>query len=150
MGKLSSFKRTLNLGLWIKWRSASPEGKPVLLLILPENSLSFSEIASFILKRAKRQGWCSVALSDVCLWTPWDFYFSIEHFEWWSLTLQSSIWNAYQEPLFHYWMFLRNKERSLSVWAVIVFIRTISWSFRRCLIVTLLQLWRRRHSSLFS
>ena len=77
--------------------------------------------------------------------------FSIELFEWWSLTLQSSIWNTYQEPLFHYWMFLRNKERSLSVWAVIVFIsRTVSWSFRRCLTVTLLKLWRRRHSSLFS
>lgn len=75
IGKLSSFKRTLNLCLWIRWRSASPEGKPVLLLILRENSLSFSEVASFIFKRAKRQAWCLVVLSDVCLWAPWDFLF---------------------------------------------------------------------------
>lgn len=109
VGKLSSLKEL--------WNFVSGLGEEVLHQRASlcsywffERTVFFQRLQASFSKGQKGTRGASV-FPDVCLLSPRDFL-SIELLEWWSLTLQSSIWNTYQEPLFHYWMFLRNKERA--------------------------------------
>lgn len=140
----------------MKWQSTSAEeGTPVLLLILPKSSLSYSGIANCTFKKGKKAGVVLGGRTPNCF-----VMFAFEQHETCffhraSLSDDTSLCSI---PLGvhtgnHSFIIECSSKigRCISVWSVTAFIsRATSWFFTRWLIVILLKVWRRRHSSLFS